>query len=128
MASQNLSQTTDDSETERIQSIDSLAERQSRTESKLDEILGMLTGGARPRGQSQRREADGDDSEAGRPGSVAEQVRAELARARAQEKADADAAAKQTETETLKQRLAKLEEKAPEPPQPFRQRLMWGSR
>lgn len=89
---------------------------------KLDEILGIISG-----------EKPGDPAPpgpgpGGRPGSVAEQVRAELARAEqehARQKAEND---QKTEQQTMAQRLAKLEEKKPEAPQPRRERLMFGKR
>lgn len=115
-------------EEDRIQSIDSLAERVDRQESMLDEILGMLKGGGH-RAAPRAGEAGGDEgTTGGRPSSVAEQVRAELARAKEEERRQADADAVKSETQQLRERLAKLEETKPEAPQPRRQRIMWGSR
>lgn len=128
MTSQSSNLKTDeDEELERIQSLDSLAERQNRTESKLDEILAMLTRGGRSRhGDTSRGEAGDGDTETGRPSSIAEQVRAELARARREDKRAAEKAKQQSEIESLRERQNKLEEKPPKPPQPRRQRWMWG--
>lgn len=108
------------SEAERL---DNLEHRADTTDSKLDQILSLLTGGGKP---------EEGEQPGGRPGSVEEQVRAELERAKAEEaeakaKADGDAA-KDAERETLAQRLAKLEEAPPKQPQPRRQRVMWGPR
>ena len=99
---------------------DQLEQRVDRLEGKLDRILSMLTSsGSKP-----------DDKPASKPeyvsaseqqASVAEQVRAELARAD-REKSEA------AEKESVGQRLARLEEKTPEPPQPRRQRITWGAR
>lgn len=115
----------EDPEVDRIQSIDSLAERVDKHESKLDQILSMLSGGGRP---ASGKPADDSLTPAGRPPSIAEQVRAELARAKEEDKRQADAEASKTEAEQLRERLAKLEETKPDPPQPRRQRVMWGSR
>ena len=102
------------------QRVDRLETGQSQVLAKLDQILGL-------RGKDGQGD-DGETAPGGRPVDVAEQVRLELARAE-QEKADAEkAAAEKAEHETLRQRLAKLTEVTPAPPQPRRQRAMWGRR
>ena len=103
----------DDTET-----IDSIATRQDRIESKLDQLLAA---GSKP--------APGEGSTPeGRPATVEEQVRAELQRAEDERTAAATQAAKEEEHQTMAQRLAKLEE-AP-PVQPIRRatKAMWGGR
>jgi hypothetical protein len=115
-----------DPESERIQSIDSLAERQNRVEGKLDQLLNMVTGGGKlvSHGQAQQDTEDRLD----RPSSVAEQVRAELAKAEQDRASRSAAEDEKAEREQMKADLAALREKPPAPPQPRRQRVMWGSR
>ena len=105
-------------EPERIQSLDSIAERQDRIETKLDQLLS----GAHDK--AEKHEEDKLD----RPTTIAEQVRAELARAEQEKAAEQKEAEKQAEQETIAQRLARLEESPPVQPQPRRQRIMWGPR
>lgn len=108
------------------QRLERLEQRQEQTDGKLDEILGLIKGGIT--------RADGEDKGAGgpadRPGSVAEQVRAELERARKEDAdraaADAASAADAADRESTRARLAKLEERPPARPQPRRERVMWG--
>jgi hypothetical protein len=106
----------DDPEAERIQSLDSMAERQDRIEAKLDQLL---AGGHK---QAEAREEQHLD----RPSTVQEQVRAELARADAERKAQADAEAEKSEQQSMREQLAKLTEAKPVQPQPRRQRWVWG--
>jgi hypothetical protein len=122
VASQNSSQATD-GEAGRIQSIDELSARQDSMESKLDRILGAITGGGDSKGEPSDPAPAG-----GRPESVKDQVRAELERAEADRKQQEAEAAKQSEHESLKEQVARLAEVKPEPPQPRRQRAMWGKR
>jgi lipoate-protein ligase A len=110
------------------QRLSHLETKQDQTDGKLDELIDMVrrfTGG-RPvtHGQAERDTEDRLD----RPSSVAEQVRAELAKARADADAEAAASADKSDRESMRERLARLEEKAPLPPQPRRQRVMWGNR
>jgi hypothetical protein len=107
--------------------IDRLEQRQERTEGKLDELIGLVKGVLpwQPR-QAQAQPSQQDDQPAGRPPTVEEQVRAELARGKAEADAAAQADTDKSEAETLRERVAKLEEKQPAPPQPRRERLMWG--
>lgn len=109
----------DGGETPIEQRVDRLESGQQSLSDKLDEILSRLTGGgpAVSHDQAQQQTEDRLD----RPSSVAEQVRAELARA-AKEQNDV------AERETIAQRLARLEETKPEPPQPRREKVMWGGR
>lgn len=120
MASQNSRPETE-TEEDRIQSIDSLAQRQDRTETKLDQILSMLGGGGRAASRD-------DEGDLGSRPDIASQVRAELQRARQEDQAAAAGEKQRSEAEELRARLAKLEEVKPEPPQPRRQRIMWGPR
>jgi len=117
-----------DTEADRIQDIDQLASRQDRLEGKVDQILdvlGKFTGGAPvSHGTAQGQTEDRLD----RPSSVAEQVRAELAKAETARAADQAAADDKSERDQMKADLAKLKETRPEPPQPRRQRVMWGPR
>lgn len=85
---------------------------------KLDELLGRAHGAAE----------DHTERRLGRPSSVEDQVRAELERADKARSEAADKAAAKKNHETLAERLARLEEKPPEAPQPRRQRMMWGPR
>ena len=110
------------SEEDRIQDIDSLA----KDVAWIKEKLSSLVGGQPPVSHAQAQQDT--EQHLNRPTSVEEQVRSELARAKAEQDAAAAADAKAAEQETLGQRVAKLEEKTPEPPQPRRQRVMWGNR
>ena len=109
---------TDPPETGLEDRVERLETGQSKILSKLDEIIGGVHGKA-----EQRTEAKLD-----RPSSIEEQVRMELER---KDREAAERAAKDAdkgERETLAQRMAKLEEQAPVPPQPRRQRVTWGPR
>lgn len=112
---------TDDTEADRIQSLDDLARRQERTESKLDQLLGMFSSDSKLHKAAEEH----TERRLDRGSSIQEAVQAELARAREREAAEK---AQQTEKETLAQRLARLEEKPPAPPQPRREAIMWGRR
>jgi len=101
------------------QRVERLETGQSQVLAKLDQLLGLRGKG----GQGD----DGETAPGGRP-DVAEQVRLELARAEQEKAAAAKAEAEKQEHETLRQRLAKLTEVTPAPPQPRRQRAMWGRR
>lgn len=120
MANQSSAPETSDSEQERIHSIDSIAGRQDRIESKLDQLLGI--------GNRNRGGVDGGDetSPSGRPGSVEEQVRAELQRAESERRQAESAEAEKSEFQQMKDQMAKLTEVKPAQPQPRRQRMMWG--
>lgn len=98
--------------------VERLETSQSTILGKLDELLG----------RTHKAAAEHTEQRLDRPSSVEEQVRAELDR-KDRERADAaDKQAQAKERETLAQRLAKLEEKPPQAPQPRRQRVMWGPR
>lgn len=124
MVSQNSDPRTDpaaDGEGDRIQSLDQMNTRQDRIESKLDQLLGMKQDGFRQ---------EEDAVVSGRPPTVAEQVRAELARADDERKTKAAADARDAEHQSAREELAalraKMTETAPKAPQPRRQKLMWG--
>lgn len=112
---------TDEGESPLEQRVERLETGQQSILEKLDQLIG-----GKP---ATHQQAEQDmDKHLGRPNSVAEQVRAELARAEqeaAKNRADEDAKSQQ---ETMAQRLAKLEEVKPDPPQPRRQVVMWGKR
>jgi len=117
-----------DSESDRIQDIDQLAGRVDSLSGKVDQILSVLgkfTGGPPV---SRETAAQQTEDRLDRPSSVAEQVRAELAKAEQQRASDQAAADDRSEREQIRARVAKLEETRPEPPQPRRQRVMWGPR
>jgi hypothetical protein len=105
-------------EAERIQSIDAIAKRQDGIDAKLDQLL---AGGSKP--------AAGDGAAPqGRPPSVEEQVRAELARAEQERTDQAAASAKEQEHQTMAERLRKLEESPPLQPLRRITKAMWGNR
>lgn len=62
-----------------------------------------------------------------RPSTVAEQVQAELAKAREKQQREEAEAARASELAGLKQTVAQLAEKPPEPPVRAVTRLMWGT-
>lgn len=109
--------TSPEGETNTEQRLDRLEARQASQDSKLDQIIAKLTGGNVTRDQAQA------DTEArlDRPTDIGAQVRAELERAE-QERAKDD------DLKTMKQQIAQLTERPPAPPQPRRERAMWGSR
>jgi hypothetical protein len=94
---------------------------QAEQGTKLDAILdklGHLVPGSHAEAQQHTEER------LDRPASVAEQVRAELARADAERKAQADADADKSEREQMREQLAALREKPPDPPMPLRSRVL----
>lgn len=99
-------------------------ERLDRLESKVDRLAGLVSklipdGSHADAQERTERRLD-------RPSTVEEQVRAELAKAKAdQERAEQEQAAS-AERETVAQRLARLEEVKPEPPERRSTRVMWG--
>jgi hypothetical protein len=98
--------------------------RLDRMEDKLDAVIATVAGLV-PSGhaEAQRREADKLD----RPSQVAELVAAELSR-RDKERADREQAeAEKSERAQTGERLARLEEKPPAPPERRATRFMWGS-
>lgn len=100
--------------------ISRLEDGQGKILARLDQLLTGKTG--------KPEDGDGAPAPNGRPEDMAAMVRAELARAE-QEKSDAaKQAAEKAEHETLKERVARLTEVTPAPPQPRRQRAMWGAR
>jgi hypothetical protein len=97
--------------------VERLETGQSSIIAKLDQLL---TGPAKPK------DDELDASINGRPGTVAEQVQAELKRRDDEAAAKATADADKAERQTLRERLAKLAEAPPVRPVPRRERLMWG--
>ncbi len=93
-------------------------DRLDRLEAKVDKLAELITGFATPGGKDDA--VTDPAAPPGRPASVEEQVRAELARARDAEAAERTAAeraeAEKTERESTAARLAKLEERPPAPP------------
>ena len=107
------------------QRVERLEAGQENTNSRLDEVLALLrkvTGGAPATHEAAEQQTE---QHLDRPSSVAEQVRAELARKEAQ---DAEAAEKKSVRDELAELRSKMTEKQPEPPQPRRQKVMWGPR
>jgi len=101
--------------------VDHLETGQQQQDAKLDQIIGQLAKllpGSHA--EAQQRTEDRLD----RPASVAEQVRAELARADAERKAQTDADADKSEREQMREQLAALREKPPVPPMPLRSRIL----
>ena len=98
-----------------------LDQRVSGVESKLDLILDKLSG------SSSTPQAPAADPPAG-PGSIAEQIRAQLAERdkAAASKADADAA--EHRIKTVEERLEGMAERTPQPPERRIERMMWGTR
>ena len=100
--------------------LDQLAARQDSLESKLDKIIDLVTG-------SRADPADGQGNSTGASGgqSVAAQVRAELAKHQAEQQAADDKQKDADDRAEIRAQLARLTE---QPPQPRRQRVMWGGR
>lgn len=112
---------TDTAESTRLDKIESEQERQGSALERIEHALARLVPtGSQPDAQ-QRTEERLD-----RPSSVEEQVRAELAKRdrQAAEQSAADEA--KTERESIREQLAKLQEKPPAPPVSRATRLMWG--
>lgn len=100
--------------------------RLARVESAVERIENTL---ARLVPTSHRQAEQRVEGRLDRPSSVEEQVRAELARAKAEQEQAAAADADKAERETTAQRLAKLEERPPEPPVKRATKMLgWGSR
>lgn len=100
-----------------------LEQHQESTDSKLDELLDLI------RGKNPDDPAPADppahETRDQRSVTIAEYVRAELDRR--QKDAD-DKQEKQTMRQQLAEVQAALREKPPQPPQPRRQKAMWGDR
>lgn len=104
--------------------VESLETGQSRISAKIDELLGIVAG----KGKLHEAAEQHEEQHLGRPTTIEEQVRAELAKAE-RDKAAADAAeGEKSERATIREQLAKLTEAKPQPPQPRRERAMWGKR
>ena len=98
-----------------------LEQRVSGVESKLDLILEKLGGSSSPSKGDDKPDPEGT-------GSIAEQIRAQLAERdkAAASKADADAA--EHRIKTVEERLEGMSEATPQPPERKVSRMMWGSR
>jgi len=101
--------------------VDHLETGQQQQDAKLDQIIGQL---AKLLPGSHAEAQERTEERLDRPASVAEQVRAELARADAERKAQADADADKSEREQMREQLAALREKPPVPPMPLRSRIL----
>jgi hypothetical protein len=98
-----------------------LEQRVSGVESKLDLILEKLSGSSSPPKGDDKPDPEGT-------GSIAEQIRAQLAE---RDKATADKASKdaaEQRIKTVEERLEGMSEATPQPPERRLERLMWGSR
>jgi hypothetical protein len=95
--------------------------RLDRLERKLDELLAGENPGHATAQAHEERHLD-------RPSSIEEQVRMELAKAEREQQAAAEKDAEKSERQQIKDNLAKMMEQKPAPPQPRRQRVMWGPR
>ena len=113
----------DDTETETADAAPTNAELDQRVagvESKLDLILEKLSGGGAPPAPA----ADSPPE----TGSIAEQIRAQLAE---RDKATADktaADAAEQRVKTIEERLEGMAERTPQPPERRVERFMWGAR
>ena len=105
-------------ETERIQSLDDIAERQSRLEAMLEQLMGRTHDAAEKH----------TEKRLDRPTEIQEMVRMELERKDRESRAAAEAESEKSERQTIKEQLARLTEAKPVAPQPRRQRVMWGKR
>ena len=101
--------------------VERLESGQSKILSKLDELIGT---GSKAHQAAEQHQAERLD----RPSTIEEQVRMELDRKEQEAKATAEKDAEKSERATIKEQLAKLTESKPLPPQPRRQRVMWGKR
>jgi len=110
-----------DEETQLEDRVERLEAGQSSIIAKLDQLLGA--------GTVTHAQAEADtERRLDRPSTIKEQVAMELAKAEAEKKKQADADEEKSERQTMKEQLAKLTESKPLPPQPRRQRAMWGPR
>jgi hypothetical protein len=98
--------------------VDSIEEEQRRQGGLLERILASVSGSA-PAAPPAAQEATA--ARLGGPVDVREEVRQELARAEADR-------AREAEHESLRQTVARLSERTPEPPQRKVERVMWGAR
>jgi hypothetical protein len=103
--------------------VETLETGQSRMSAKLDEILGLVSGKA---GKVHAAAEQHEEAKLGRPSTIEEQVRAELAKAEQDKAARAEAEQQKSEAQQIREQIAKLTEAKPVQPQPRRQRVMWG--
>jgi hypothetical protein len=98
-----------------------LEQRVSGVESKLDLILDKLSGSSStPPGPAADPPAE--------HGSIAEQIRAQLAERDKQAASKADADAAEQRVKTIEDRLEGMAERTPQPPERRIERIMWGTR
>jgi cell division septation protein DedD len=110
----------DDTTDPAVPTVAELAERQERTETRLDQVLEAVRGIA---GTAHAGAQDATEARLDAPGSIAAQVQAELDLRDRRAKAEDTAAT----VGSLKETVAKLTEKTPEPPIRRVERFMgWG--
>lgn len=100
-------------EGERITSIKELSERQDRTESKLDQILGIL---GKTKDNTQANAAEGRAKELDAPTSIAEEIRQQFEERDRQAKAAADRKSGEDRLTAVETSVKEIAERAPEPP------------
>ena len=100
------------------QRMTSVEEEQRRQSGMLERILASVSGTAPAAPQAAQ---DATAARLGGPVDVKEEVRQELARAQADQ-------AREQEHESLKETVARLSERTPEPPQRKIEKVMWGAR
>ncbi len=105
-----------EAEEARVVSLDEMNSRLSR----LEQLLSKVVPGSH--GDAEKRTEERLD----RPSSVAEQVRAELARRDKEQQETAERDAKASEEADLRAKVKALTEKAPAPPERRSTKLMWG--
>jgi hypothetical protein len=110
------------------QRLDSLERTQEQQNTKLDSLIDKIDRFIGGKPVTHDRAQHDTEERLDRPSSVAEQVRAELAKAEQDRASQSAAEDEKAEREQMKADLAALREKPPAPPQPRRQRVMWGSR
>jgi hypothetical protein len=98
--------------------VDRLETGQGQIMAKLDQLIG----GAHSKAEQHQ------EDKLGRPSTMEDMVRAELARKDQETAAKAEKDADKSERQTIKETLARLTEAKPVQPQPRRQRVMWGGR
>ena len=119
-----MSETDETGETERITSIDELRERQDRTESKLDQILGIL---GKTKDNTQANAQEGRAKELDAPTSIAEEIRLQFEERDRKAAAAADAKGKEDRLAAVETSVREMAEKPPEPPARWIEKF-WGWR
>ena len=108
-----MSETDETGEGERITSIKELSDRQDRTESKLDQILGIL---GKTKDNTHANAQEGRAKELDAPTSIAEEIRMQFEERDRKAAADADAKGKEDRLAAVETSVKEMAEKAPEPP------------